>query len=572
MDDFEKSVGFKHDDGRLDALIQAKLNPSVLPTNLHSQELTTNEIEPILSNTSTLRSTQPTTELSNTNTLRSTQPTTELPNTDTLRSTQPTSELLNTDTLRSTQPTSGSSNTDILRSTQPASGSSNTDILRSTQPTSGSSNTNTLRLTQPPTASPSVDVLRAALSRIPLPSTESLRSTQPRIETTDTETVRSTQPRTETTNTETVRSTQPRTETTNTETLRSTQPTVETTYTETPKSTQPAPELTNTTSPNDNVTESTTNDEFDAGHTQHIQRANPILISTINDKFAGTVCCHNNQLLYNDFDRTTQSSHLIFIRDITNPTTKQSITWEEPDSSLNASDDEWIQDIIYSDKISGYLILNRARLRVLKPNCHDLDEFQQFPDRIMKRLTCNDKYIYLTSTRSGAGNTGDEIILMNYDKEEQLCKTFRDIIPSRLNRGAGPLVGEISDIAAGSNNQVTIGYRLERRHEVGVCVFNVLNDGKEWSCIKQLLLNECWHSDLSYTPRIDWCEKLNLFLLIEYMTGHLIMIDKDGQVEGECRFMHVENRRESPINLTISTNDWLCVRYESSISIHRVNS
>ena len=83
-----------------------------------------------------------------------------------------------------------------------------------------------------------------------------------------------------------------------------------------------------------------------------------------------------NQLLYNDFDRTTQSSRLTFIHDITNPTTKQSITWNDPDSPLNADDDEWIQDILFSDKIPGYLVLNRARLRVLKPDCHDLDEFQ----------------------------------------------------------------------------------------------------------------------------------------------------------------------------------------------------
>ncbi len=33
-----------------------------------------------------------------------------------------------------------------------------------------------------------------------------------------------------------------------------------------------------------------------------------------------------------------------------------------------------------------------------------------------------------------------------YDKEQQVAKTFRDIMPSRINRGAGPLVGEISDL------------------------------------------------------------------------------------------------------------------------------
>jgi hypothetical protein len=335
---------------------------------------------------------------------------------------------------------------------------------------------------------------------------------------------------------------------------------------------EPTIELTNTTKINDTTIETTDHDEFEAGQTRFIQRVNPISISTNNDQYAATICCHNNQLIYNDYDRTTRDSRLTFIPDITNPRVKQTIDWNPPDTTINVDDDEWIQDIIYSDKLSSYLLLNRTRLRLYNDHTNELEEFHTFTDRTMKRLSSNEKYIYLTSGHGSAPYNGDEIILMNYDKEEQLSKTFRDIIPSRINRGAGPLVGEISDLAVGSNDQVTIGYRLERRHEVGVCLFNVTNDGREWSCIKQLLLNDCWHSDLSYTPRIDWCEKLNVFILIEYMTGHLIMVDKDGQVEGECRFMDVKNRRESPINLTISTNDWLCVRYESSISIHKLTS
>jgi len=335
---------------------------------------------------------------------------------------------------------------------------------------------------------------------------------------------------------------------------------------------KPAEPAVNLKKSNNATSDSTDDEELKAGQTHHIQRVNPILIPTNHDKFAATICCHNNQLIYNDYDRTTRNSHLIFIRDITNPTTKQTIDWNPPDTIINADDDEWIQDIIYSDKLSSYLLLNRTRLRLFKDDTNELEEYYTFNDRIMKRLSCSEKYLYLTSTLGNGPYHGDEIILMNYNKEEQVCKTFREIIPSRINRGAGPLVGEISDIAVGSNEQVIIGYRLERRHEVGVCLFNVTNDGREWSCVKQFLLNDCWHSDLSYTPRIDWCEKLNVFILIEYMTGHLIMIDRDGQVEGECRFMHVENRQKSPINLTVSTNDWLCIRYDSSISIHKLTS
>jgi len=331
-------------------------------------------------------------------------------------------------------------------------------------------------------------------------------------------------------------------------------------------------DTTNTSKTNGTTYETTNHDEFEAGQTRYIQRINPILIPSNNDKFAATVCCHNNQLLYNDYDRTTQNFSLIFLRDIANPTMKQIINWNTPDTSINAEDDEWIQDIAYSDKLSGYLLLNRARLRLFKEETNELNEYYTFHDRIMKRLSCGDKHIYLTSTHGNPPYNGDEIIIMNYNKQEQLSKTFRDIIPNRMNRGAGPLVGEISDLAVGSNEQIIISYRLERRHEVGVCLFNVTNDGREWSCVKQLLLNECWHNNLPYTPRIDWSEKLNVFILIEYMTGHLIMIDQDGQVEGECRFMDVANRRESPINLTVSSNDWLGVRYETSISIHKLNS
>ncbi len=331
-------------------------------------------------------------------------------------------------------------------------------------------------------------------------------------------------------------------------------------------------DVTNDGTNHDTNHDGTNNDEFESGKTRNIRRVNPIVIAVNNDRFAAAACCHNNQLLYNDFDKTTQEFRLTFIRNINNSTNKQTITWNQPDTTINGSDDGWIQDIIYSDKLSSYLLLNRARLRRFNEDTNELDEFHTFTDRTMKRLACSDTYIYLTSSRGSGPYNGDEIIFMNYDKEEQLSKTFRDIIPSRLNRGAGPLVGEISDLAVGANEQVIIGYRLERRHEVGVCLFNVTNDGREWSCVKQLLLNECWHSDLSYTPRLDWSEKLKVFILIEYITGHLIMIDREGQVEGECRFMQVENRQESPINLTISTNDWFAVRYSSSITIHKLIS
>ncbi|CAF2762541.1 unnamed protein product [Rotaria sp. Silwood2] len=331
-------------------------------------------------------------------------------------------------------------------------------------------------------------------------------------------------------------------------------------------------DLTNDTRTNNLTNESTNNDEFDAGQTRQIQRVNTILIAVNNDKYAGTICCHNNQLIYNDYDRTIRSSRLTFIPNIYDLTTKHYIDWYEPDSAVGSGDDEWIQDITYSNRLSGYLILNRARLRLFKDYTNDLIEFQTFVDRTMKRLSCSDNHIYLVVAPNTTTYHGDEIVLMNYDKEEKVCKTFRDIMPTRMNRGAGPLVGEISDLTVVSNEKIAMGYRFERRHEVGICLFKISNDGRDWSCIKQLLLDDCWHNDLSYTPKMDWSAKLNAIILIEYMTGHLIVLDQDGQVTGECRFMHVENHRESPINLTVGTNNLLCARFESSIAIHKIIS
>ncbi|UJR30987.1 hypothetical protein I4U23_018498 [Adineta vaga] len=318
-------------------------------------------------------------------------------------------------------------------------------------------------------------------------------------------------------------------------------------------------------------TENTSSDEFDCGKTGRIQRSGAIIIPTTSEKYAGTICCHDNQLIYNAYDKTTRSSALVFISDVTNLREKKSIDWHAPLEPIDAADDKWIQDIVYSNELSGYLILNRARLRLYKADTNILEEFHPFVGRTMKRVSCCEKFIYLTSIHGSASCNGDEIIIMNSNKEELVCKTLRDILPAKVNRGAGALAGEISDITVSNNTHVTIGYRLERRHEVGVCVFSLTNNGKDWSCTKQLVLNDCWHSDLSYTPRIDWSDKLQVFILIEYITGHLIMIDTDGQVEGECRFMQVQNRRDSPINLTVSEG-WLGVRYDTSITIHKITA
>jgi hypothetical protein len=329
--------------------------------------------------------------------------------------------------------------------------------------------------------------------------------------------------------------------------------------------------LPNNSDANSSTSESIDRDEFDAGLTAHIQRRNPIIIPANNDRFAGTLCAHKNQLLYNDYNQRSQNIRLILIPNIAQPTTRQTINWSLPNPIIGGGDDNWIQDITYSPKLRGYLLLNRSRLRLLHEDTYELEEFAQFPDRSMKRVACDDKYIYLIVSAGVTAQHGDEIILMNYEKEEKVNKTFRDVVLSRNHRLSGPVVGNISDLAICPNGEVLLSYRLERRREIGVSLYKISNDGNEWSSMKQLLLNECWHDDLSYTPRIEWCEKLNVFFLIEYMTGHLILLDSTGQVKGECRFAHAQNRGEMPINITVSSQDWVCVRYESSINIHRLD-
>ena len=311
-------------------------------------------------------------------------------------------------------------------------------------------------------------------------------------------------------------------------------------------------------------------EDFDIGETEHILRRNIIRISTSNDKRVATIACHGNELFYNDYSDRTRKARLTLIHDFTGTMEKQIINWPEPTTLVGGGDDDWIQDIAYCDALKGYLLLNLSRLRLFRDDTREIEEFNQFPDRTMKRVTCNDSFIYLIIAGGVTSHHGDQVILMNYQKEEQVVKTFRDIITRRNNRSTGSVNGELSDIAVNNHGQVIFTYRCERYQEVGVSIYNVIKDGLLWTNVKSLLLNECWHSDLSFTPRIEWCEKLNTFILIEFLTSHLIMLDQYGQVKGERLFLSGDSGRDSPLNLTISNNDMLCIRYDTFINIHRL--
>ncbi|CAF4428134.1 unnamed protein product, partial [Rotaria magnacalcarata] len=325
------------------------------------------------------------------------------------------------------------------------------------------------------------------------------------------------------------------------------------------------------TAETENESESPQQYDFDPGLISNIEMESSIIISTHNDTFAGTLCCHDSQLLYNNYNPRNGTCHLILIPDVEQPTARQTIPWNDPDTSIGGGDNNWIQDITYSATLKGYLLLNCSRLRFLRSNRNVLEEFYQFPDRSMKRVTCDDSYIYVLSVGGATNRYGDEIILINYDKEEKVCKSFRDIISSGRHDVTGSTLGEISDFAANNHGQIMLAYRLKHRKQVRLCIFNLLNGGNTWTTVKQLLLNECWDEEKLFTPRMEWCEKFRIFVVVEYITSHLIMLDESGQVKGESSFTSVQNAEETPLNISISNNDWICARYGSSINIHRLN-
>ena len=341
-------------------------------------------------------------------------------------------------------------------------------------------------------------------------------------------------------------------------------------HSERPNHTPVAPNLMNSATTNHTMSNGTTDnnehDEFDAGLTARIQRQQVIFIAANNDGYTGTVCCHDDELLYIDHDERSRTSEIIMIDNINEPNAKRTIDWKPPASS----NDTAIRDIIYSEKLGTYVLLNVTGLYTLSRDTKNLEEFYSLPDRKWKRICCDSNYLYLISPANQMPYNGDQIICLTYDKRIAATKSLQDMIPSRISRPGRLLTSEITDIAVSSSKQAIVCYRVDRGQQVGVYLFDVSGDGRNWPYVKHLLLNQCWHATSNFTPRVEWCDKLQVFILVEYITGHLIMIAGDGNVPGECRFMNQENRRQPPLNLTISNNDWLCTRYESTINIQKI--
>ena len=308
----------------------------------------------------------------------------------------------------------------------------------------------------------------------------------------------------------------------------------------------------------------------DPGQTDRIHRAEPVVIPCHDDTVAGTLACRDNQLLYNDYEPTTSKNRLTFIADLRQMSTRRYIDWTRPTASIAVRDDDRIQDIAYSEHLRGYLLLNQARLRLLRDGADELEEFQQFSGRCMKRVTSDERFIYLISSAVHPRPSDDGITLMNYAGEENVRKSFRYITSDRYHRSNARDVGELTDLAVSSRGKLIVPFRFEKHREVGISIFSVSEDGRHWSRVQSLLIDIVWQENLMRAPRVDWCRRLNQFVLIEYQSGHLTLLDEKGNVNGECYLAYKHDRWEMPVNLTCTNDGRLCVRFASSINLYSI--
>ncbi|CAF1378560.1 unnamed protein product [Didymodactylos carnosus] len=300
-------------------------------------------------------------------------------------------------------------------------------------------------------------------------------------------------------------------------------------------------------------------DEVDADLCVHVKQSEFGTISCDEDKFYGSIAGHGNELVYFQFDNITKKAHLTVVPGIQN--TDQIRTYDFQ---------QFVRDMEYSTVLDCYLCATAAKYkcRLFKFYSQtgytvewiNFTEFRpQHRNEILKRIFCTKNRIYLIFWNEGRT---DELVLLDYNKNKIDCKLINDLIQDENC--------EISDISGPDNDkQLALAYRDKQKF--GIYIYQCLNS--IWLRIKKVYLDEI--DDTPYfSPRLCWLNQLDLYSIIDFKSGDMIMMNCKGDLKGKRSFicyLNVDRPEISPINVCSPKNkNWLAIRYEKLISIHQL--
>ncbi|CAF1202993.1 unnamed protein product [Didymodactylos carnosus] len=153
----------------------------------------------------------------------------------------------------------------------------------------------------------------------------------------------------------------------------------------------------------------------------------------------------------------------------------------------------------------------------------------------------------------------DELVIIDYNENEIDCRQINDLIEDDNC--------ELSDINGSNDDKhLAIGYRHEQ--EFGIYIYRYLNS--VWVRIEKVKLNEC-DVNSYFTPRICWINQLDLYSVIDFKSGDMIMINCKGELNGKRSYICTDKEELKPINICSPKNkNWLAICYETLISIHTI--
>ncbi|CAF0879793.1 unnamed protein product [Didymodactylos carnosus] len=293
--------------------------------------------------------------------------------------------------------------------------------------------------------------------------------------------------------------------------------------------------------------------------TERIMKTNPIVIPCKNDEFHGAFACHDDELIFNTTDSQLKNSKLVFISNVNRTGISQEIPWPH----------NWIiVDIEYAIPLRSYLIATgrqNSKVYNFHPTTSQIDEWKDFNDRNLKRLCCTTEMVYLVFSTQDRQNfdddNSDELIALNYTKEEQVFKTINQLVKIAD--------AEIIDLSCSDQGQVAIAYRFNMKQQVAICLFD-----QQWSPARAIELKGYKDTNIWYTPRLTWSNQFDAFLVVEHKSGHLVVIDSNSKVKGETRIVSeamTNDIRQLPVNVILSNNNWIGIRCEVSINIYQIN-